>query len=362
MTAQHPGSFLITTWDGGGNVPPAIALGQRLVRRGHGVRVIGSRTLAGAVDESGLAFVAYTSLPDWPAGVPLDADIPRLMAMLDGDAMAADIARELEREPADVLIADCMSGAALAAAASLAVPTAILVHVLYELYAQNWGPRARALAGRTRVLCLTPPGFDAAVTAVPEETFHVGPVLAPDAHEQAWSPRGDLPVVLVSFSTTLMGQSEALPPVLAALAELPVQGMLTLGGVVDRAAIRAPDNVSVYEYLPHAAILPHAAAVVTHGGLSTITSALAYGVPLVCLPQGRDQPLNAERVEATGVGRSLAAGSPPEAVAAAVREVLDDSRYRAAAEAMAREISELGRGAVAAQLTEGLLPSPGGSR
>jgi hypothetical protein len=35
------GRFLIMSWDGGGNAPPAINLGARLVRRGHHVRLLG---------------------------------------------------------------------------------------------------------------------------------------------------------------------------------------------------------------------------------------------------------------------------------------------------------------------------------
>ena len=43
-------------------------------------------------------------------------------------------------------------------------------------------------------------------------------------------------------------------------------------------------------------MLPHAALVVTHAGWQTINAALADGVPLVCVPDGRDQPDNAARV------------------------------------------------------------------
>jgi hypothetical protein len=34
---NEPGKFLIATWDGGGNTPPAYNLGARLVQRGHRV-------------------------------------------------------------------------------------------------------------------------------------------------------------------------------------------------------------------------------------------------------------------------------------------------------------------------------------
>ena len=34
--------ILIVTWDGGGNVPPALLIGAELQRRGHGVMVRGA--------------------------------------------------------------------------------------------------------------------------------------------------------------------------------------------------------------------------------------------------------------------------------------------------------------------------------
>lgn len=375
-SAGRPARFLVTTWDGGGNVPPALALGQRLARRGHDVRVIGSRTLRSPVRGSGLSFVPYDTVPDWPAGMPLDADLAGLGAMLDSGEMAMDIVAELDRRPADVLVADCMSGAALAAAAYMRVPTAILVHLLYEPYAERWGRAARdldgprravglgplpsrplgeSLAALGRVLCLTPPGFDAPLPELPDETFYVGPVLSPEVPAARWSRRGDAPLVLLSFSTTLMQQADALPPVLEALAPLPVEGVLTLGGALAPAAIQAPANFAVHEFVPHAAILPNTSVVVTHGGLSTITTALAYGAPLVCIPQGRDQSLNAARVADSGVGIEVPSDAPGAAIAAAITTVLEGGRYRAAATAMAESIHRLGRGEEAARLTEGLL-------
>ena len=81
---------------------------------------------------------------------------------------------------------------------------------------------------------------------------------------------------------------------------------LTLGGVLPSSTVDAPANVTVREFLPHDQVLPHMTAVISHGGLSTITAALAAGVPLLCIPQGRDQPHNAERVATIGAGRAVA--------------------------------------------------------
>ena len=46
--------FLIASWDGGGNTPPAFNLGSRLVRRGHHVRMLGWEPMAARASAAGL--------------------------------------------------------------------------------------------------------------------------------------------------------------------------------------------------------------------------------------------------------------------------------------------------------------------
>jgi UDP:flavonoid glycosyltransferase YjiC (YdhE family) len=87
------------------------------------------------------------------------------------------------------------------------------------------------------------------------------------------------------------------------------------------------------------------ALVICHGGHGVVSMALAYGKPLLCLPQGRDQSFIAERVEAIGAGIALAADSQPEIISDAVKTLLEDDSYRVRAEAIAAEMRLSGRGA-----------------
>jgi UDP:flavonoid glycosyltransferase YjiC (YdhE family) len=82
---------------------------------------------------------------------------------------------------------------------------------------------------------------------------------------------------------------------------------------------------------PHARVLPHARAVVTHAGLGTVHAALAQGLPLVCLPIGRDQPDNAARVVWHRAGVRLSPKSSSDKIAAAVKAVLEDKAMASAA-------------------------------
>ena len=86
--------------------------------------------------------------------------------------------------------------------------------------------------------------------------------------------------------------------------------------------------------------MPHAAAIVCHGGAGSTRMALAAGVPLVVVPGFADQLRNAERVAALGAGIALDAGSLA-GLGDAVRRLLDEPSYRAAARRVAAEVAEL---------------------
>jgi len=269
----------------------------------------------------------------------------------------------------------------LVAAEKLNLPTAVLVHVLYQPFVSYWADisvdvrRCRKVFGMpeldapvvfeqlkrcAKVLVLVPEAFDYPDAPRTEETHYVGPIFS----QRAGGPLSDLglhasddrPLVLVSLRTTPMRQHEALPPILAALGALPVRGLVTLGGIaVDLPYDSVPDNVVVHDYLPPTAILPQVSLVVTHGGLSTVMATLTHGIPLVCIPQGREQPLNAERVQACGAGISLEMDAQPEAIASAITTVRGDSSYTAAARELAAAIDLLGRGQAAVDHVNALL-------
>src|SRR6201995_3063293 len=98
------GRILIASWDGGGNVPPALNLGARLVRRGHQVRLLGWESMASRAAASGLEFTVYPSVPPWPAGVSLEkAWRRRLIPALFGSGTGDDIRHEIESFAPDVV-------------------------------------------------------------------------------------------------------------------------------------------------------------------------------------------------------------------------------------------------------------------
>jgi UDP:flavonoid glycosyltransferase YjiC (YdhE family) len=103
-------------------------------------------------------------------------------------------------------------------------------------------------------------------------------------------------------------------------------------------------------------VLKHASVVVTHGGHGTVMHALAAGVPMVVMSQGRDQADNAVRVESRGAGVTLKSGASSDQIADAVRLVLADRGFRDAAERLGDYVrKDAGFAALVAELEE--LPS-----
>jgi MGT family glycosyltransferase len=163
---------------------------------------------------------------------------------------------------------------------------------------------------------------------LPANVRHVGPQLPPGAgpagpHDEPGPP----PLVLVSLSTTCQAQEDVLRRVIAALGTLPVRALVTTGPAVSVDG-DLPGNVEVSAWTPHADVLPDTALVITHAGMGTVMTAMAHGVPMLCLPMGRDQDGNAARVERLGLGRVLRADSSAADIAAVVRSALADPVLR----------------------------------
>jgi len=129
--------------------------------------------------------------------------------------------------------------------------------------------------------------------------------------------------------------------ILLALSQLEVHALVTLGPSLDPADFVAPPNVVLECFVPHSAVLPLAAVLVTQCGIGTVTKGLVYGVPLVCVPILADQPDNAARVAARGAGIYIAPDASPQQIGDAIQGVLNDRKFRVAAQhlgaAMARE-------------------------
>jgi UDP:flavonoid glycosyltransferase YjiC (YdhE family) len=158
-----------------------------------------------------------------------------------------------------------------------------------------------------------------------------------------WDGAGD-PLVYVTLGS-VAPQRDAYFPALYrtavdALAPLPARVLVTVGRDRDPADLGPlPANVHAERWIPQADVLPHAAAVLCHGGFGTVRGALGAGVPVVVLPLFADQPYNARRVAEIGAGIALEHG--PSGIDEAVRAVLADPAYAERAAAIAADVGAL---------------------
>jgi UDP:flavonoid glycosyltransferase YjiC (YdhE family) len=111
--------------------------------------------------------------------------------------------------------------------------------------------------------------------------------------------------------------------VLAALGTLPVRALVTTGPALELNGA-TPANVEVRSFVPHAEVLPDTDLVVTHAGMGSVLVSLAHGVPLVCLPMGRDQLDVAARVVHARAGLRVSPKASKAKIAAAVGDALAD--------------------------------------
>ena len=326
---------------------------------------------------------------DWEARTPMGAFARLRDNLMFGPAaaFAQEVVAAVERERPEGAVIDYMLTGAAAGARQAGVPAAGLVHNVYPLPAEGVPPfglglmPARGRAGRLRdralgqvalrpfatglaslnrvrrdlglpvvpqlrallddfrfVLVAVPPEFDLAARAPlpPLVRFvgHMPPPRSDEGWESPWPAGDSRPLVVVSLSTTFMDQRPLAMRILKALDGMPVRGLFTLGPALRLKDVAVPENVVTTEFVPHSAVMPRASAVLTHAGLGTVCAALSAGVPLVCMPAGRDQAENAVRVVEAGAGVRLPQRARAGAIRVAVERAISDPALRDGARRM----------------------------
>jgi UDP:flavonoid glycosyltransferase YjiC (YdhE family) len=357
-----------------GHLLPMLPLALAARDAGHDVVVIGGASIGPAAERVGLRHV-LAGPPDLPtvfARVPERAGLTgrRLAAATWRGAFAGILApalaaavQELAREwPPELVVHEDSEQGSWIAAERLGVP-----HLAFQATAwRGTGLRLsaeplnalRASLGLaadpalerwhrhgflgTRPRSLWNPDDRPPATTVPVRTVALDDVAGA---EPSWvdAPASGRPRVVVTLGTMLPGRTGVLARILDGLGPLDVEVVATVGQDLDPAELgdRGP-GVHVERWVPMSRLLATSDALVFHAGSGTMLAALAAGVPLVLLPVAADQPENADRCVAAGVGIALDAGDrTPAAVATATRTVLDDPAYRAAARRVAAEIEAM---------------------
>ncbi|GAA2153138.1 MGT family glycosyltransferase [Glycomyces lechevalierae] len=134
--------------------------------------------------------------------------------------------------------------------------------------------------------------------------------------------------------------------------------MLQIGKYVEAEELGPiPSNAQVHHWVPQRAILEQADAFVTHAGMGGSSEGLLASVPMIAVPQGADQFMNADRLVELGVARRIdTADATAEALRTALLELAADPEVAARSAALRAEAKAEGGTARAADLIESYLP------
>jgi UDP:flavonoid glycosyltransferase YjiC (YdhE family) len=160
------------------------------------------------------------------------------------------------------------------------------------------------------VLGLFPEWFAAPQPDWPPQTRVTGFPLFDDAHDnslpsevQDFLKQGSLPLVFTPGSAMKHGGKFFAEATRAC--QLSGHRGIFLTRYPEQLPPFLPKEVKHFSYVPLSQLLPHAAALIHHGGIGTCSQALRAGIPQIIQPSAFDQFDNAARVKRLGVGTMI---------------------------------------------------------
>ncbi len=292
--------ILFATGQGGGHFRPLVPFARAAQRAGHEVSW-SPRPARRAAWSSGAGFAFHALGEPWDRAAKwapvFDGDAPgavhvvqELFIGLDARAALPGMLALVHNDRPDLIVRETTEFASCVAAAHFDVPVVDVGPHLDAAIDTDAGLRAIAAPALERlgpfrldapVVTLSPFGDTDAVHALP-------PSRAASASTTRWS---------TSRSARRSARRTCSAPPRTRSADVPKRVLMTIGRHVDPDALGPlPANVRVERWVDQGEVMPHAAAMVGHGGSGGTLAALAAGVPLAFLPQFVDGPANAERV------------------------------------------------------------------
>jgi MGT family glycosyltransferase len=334
-----------------GHVNPFVGIARALVANGHEVAVHSTRSFESQFARAGVRARWYRDgVADAPVASPqqMAARMRNLrwlrgwyeLALRTLPASVQTIRSTVRDFRPDVICVDPLIAAGAIVAESEKIPWAAVTPVLSTLRPTDWScpflDVAVSLAPRMRELLdaqgahgivfegvdVVSPSFNSvftteafaprAQTANTHSTY-VGPARSGgprgDEPEFPWERLHERPLVYVASGG---GQSLSFDPasvlrIARAIPESAASIVLAVHHLVDDAGFMSavPPHCIVTRYAPQLRLLDRAAVAVTHGGINTVNECLERGCPMIVMPLGKEQPLQAELVRRAGAGTTL---------------------------------------------------------
>jgi UDP:flavonoid glycosyltransferase YjiC (YdhE family) len=379
-----------------GHAFPMLALGSRLVERGHDVTLQTWAKWRSYVEAGGMRFA--------PAGEY--QVFPTREKPLKPYAAVVRAAREdlplVESLAPDVVVADILTLAPALAGELAEVPVATVVPHVYPMGEPGFPPYAlgarlpRTVVGRSLWSALRGPvgrgerqGRDELnetrrrLGLPPQERVHgglsgrlvlvgsypqleyprawpahvhvVGPLLWEPPFPAVDPPEGSEPLVVVAPSTSQDPGQRMLAASLGGLGRARVRVLATWNRRPPPAPLPVPGNARLVEWISYSKQFPAADVVVCHAGHGTLVRALHSGAVVVAVPAGADMGENAARLDWAGLGVRLPNRLlSPATIRLAVDRALSNPAYRERTAALAAWSHEHDGATRAAELIEAL--------
>lgn len=399
MSTSRP--IVITAVGSAGDLHPHLGLARALQQRGHPVRVLTSPTYRDAVENAGIDYVGCGSL-ELLASVLLDRRVWSAKKGFAGiwpmvNEMMRDSLRYIEsiREQQPLLIGSTLAFGPRLAAEKYGLPfigTQLAPSIFWSAHepprykdtgfihwlSPKWRRKVWSVIERQYVdricqpdlnglrerlglppvcnvftgwanhgelvLCLFPDWFAAPQPDWPGRSRLVGFPLFDESGQHRLDDElrrfigGPEPVV-VFCPGSAMAQAESYFRTAAEVCRrLPLKGIFL--SRFTQQLPNLPANVLHRSYLPFSEVLPHAAALVHHGGIGSAAQAFRAGIPQLVLPMAHDQFDNAERIERLGCGKALQWGAGKRGFSRALQALLADEAVRGNARRVASNFGD----------------------
>ncbi|BFO16823.1 glycosyltransferase [Streptomyces sp. KM77-8] len=322
-----PQHFLFLVIPDHGHILPNLAVVEELTRRGHRVTFVTGEEVSEPVGAAGATVLPYASeyrsLNHFES-VNEDLGSRMLTLLIDESAaMLRAVEAALEGDRPDVVVYDFATSHAgrilerkwglpavqlcpafaqnekfsfasgfdesdTGGVADYAAPP-VMVEAINSLVAEHgldvpFHEFFLSIAGSN--LVFLPKEFQIHGESFDERFSFVGPCISDRSFLGEWQPPASgLPVVLVSLGATFKDVTGFFDAGMKAFADAPFHVVLTLGSGMDPAELgELPANIEAHRWVSHVAVLEHAKAFVTHGGMGSVMDSLSASVPMVVVP------------------------------------------------------------------------------
>jgi UDP:flavonoid glycosyltransferase YjiC (YdhE family) len=164
-------------------------------------------------------------------------------------------------------------------------------------------------------------------------------IAEPSEELKVFLQSGPKPIAFTPGSANLFGHDFFVAAV-DACQRLGRRGLL-LTRFPDQIPENLPPSVKHFDFAPFRWLLPQTEMLVHHGGVGSMSQAMAAAIPQIIMPMAFDQVDNIYRVEKLGIGKGLQREKfTGPALASAISSLLDDSQLPKRVQQVAQQLAE----------------------